>query len=165
LLPDSPADAAAQRRRWEHGHLRTLLTQVPRLILAGVARCRPDLLLLACDLAVPPLSLLTLLCAAGTLLNLAAWFVTGSSEWLVALLVAQVIALIALLVAWSRFARDSVSWLDILGLPIYVLYKVPLYLAAVIRPQRTWAPLPQSHKSPEVVAPTLKEVLCHEGVD
>ena len=37
VLPSGGAAAYRQRRRWEHGHLRTLLTQVPRLLLAAVS--------------------------------------------------------------------------------------------------------------------------------
>ncbi len=35
VLPVGRGSACRQRTRWEHGHLRTLLTQVPRLLLAA----------------------------------------------------------------------------------------------------------------------------------
>src|SRR5205807_1654519 len=62
-LPSGDKAAVAQRRRWEHGHLQTLLTQAPRLLAAGLLRCRPGLFGLGLELSVPPLSLLFLLWA------------------------------------------------------------------------------------------------------
>src|SRR5262249_37645431 len=55
--PDRQA-TLKQRTRWEHGHVHTLLTQSPRLLLAGVLRLRPGLIGLGLELAVPPISLL-----------------------------------------------------------------------------------------------------------
>jgi cellulose synthase/poly-beta-1,6-N-acetylglucosamine synthase-like glycosyltransferase len=57
-LPQHGAAARTQRTRWEHGHLKTLLTQVPRLTSLAVKHRRCDLAWLALDLAIPPLSLL-----------------------------------------------------------------------------------------------------------
>jgi hypothetical protein len=57
-LQQQQAVATTQRSRWEHGHLQTLLTQTPRLATASVGQKRFDLLAIALDLSVPPLSLL-----------------------------------------------------------------------------------------------------------
>ena len=57
-MPSSAKAALGQRTRWEHGHLQTLVTQVPRLFKAALRQRRLDLLSLAMELAVPPLSLL-----------------------------------------------------------------------------------------------------------
>ena len=43
----------SQRKRWEHGHLQTLLTQVPKLLLKGVMRMDREILAYALDLAIP----------------------------------------------------------------------------------------------------------------
>jgi hypothetical protein len=56
-LPQQQA-AKSQRTRWEHGHLQRLLTQTPRLATASVGQKRFDLMAIALDLSVPPLSLL-----------------------------------------------------------------------------------------------------------
>ena len=58
-LPQQTQAAKTQRTRWEHGHLQTLLTYVPKLIEASVKQTRIDLLASALDLCVPPLSLLS----------------------------------------------------------------------------------------------------------
>src|SRR5204863_991588 len=57
-LPQTQKAASTQRTRWEHGHLSTLLSQVPRLLLLAAKHRRWSLFCLACDLAIPPLSLL-----------------------------------------------------------------------------------------------------------
>jgi cellulose synthase/poly-beta-1,6-N-acetylglucosamine synthase-like glycosyltransferase len=56
-LPQQRAAARTQRTRWEHGHLRTLLVQSPRLVGLAIRHRRLSLLALALDLAIPPLSL------------------------------------------------------------------------------------------------------------
>src|SRR5439155_18560878 len=55
-LPSGRTAARGQRTRWEHGHLGTMLTQVPRLAREAVRQRRADLAGLALELGVPPLS-------------------------------------------------------------------------------------------------------------
>ena len=54
ILPQEQQAVKTQRTRWEHGHLQTLITQVPRLLKAAIIQRRFDLLVLAFDLGVPP---------------------------------------------------------------------------------------------------------------
>ena len=66
-FPSTPEAAAAQRQRWEQGHLHVLLTEViPFVWIAAVTR-NWRLLALCLDAAVPPLTLLGFL-ILGTLL-------------------------------------------------------------------------------------------------
>ena len=138
VLPGKKAAAASQRTRWEHGHLQTLLKQTPRLIAEAVKQRRIDLLAMAMDLAVPPLSLLCL--AWATMTGVAALAATlGTSWWPVAILGAGGTALAtAVLLAWSRYGRDVMPLRTLLAVPLYVLWKVPVYLAFVFRRQRDW---------------------------
>ena len=55
----SPEAEVAQRTRWEHGYLSTMLQRAPRLFLRGLTG-RPELIGCAADLTVPPLSLLAI---------------------------------------------------------------------------------------------------------
>lgn len=137
-LPSGRSAAVTQRTRWEHGHLRTLLGQVPRLVAASLRQRRADLLGLALELSVPPLSLLFLLWAvAGVGAGLLASF-TG--DWLPALILAGsgLAALLAVLAAWFRFGRDHLPWTSLLTAPAYALGKLPIYAAFLLRPQRAW---------------------------
>ena len=137
-LPQQQQAAASQRTRWEHGHMQTLLNYFPVLLKASIQQKRFDLLMMALDLAVPPLSLLVIL-----------WFVLVISAFLAGILGASWIPSIVLtisgfflltsiLVAWARFGRSDLPLIELLGIPLYLLWKIPLYLKFLMRPQRSW---------------------------
>ncbi len=132
-------DAYSQRTRWEHGHLRMILTQVPRLLKAMVIQRRFDLLILACDMAIPPLSLFILLWVGLVLLNLGALSLGVANVWsFVFSLLAGVPIIVGVWLAWHRFGRTllpSQNWKEI---PSYLLWKAPIYLKFMTRPQTRW---------------------------
>jgi cellulose synthase/poly-beta-1,6-N-acetylglucosamine synthase-like glycosyltransferase len=139
-LPTDRQAATSQRKRWEHGQLDTLLAYVPRLLLGGIRQRRLSLIALGLDLAVPPLALLSLfgggIFVLATLAYVAGWIgwlpLFGASASLVTLMVAIVLA-------WYRFGRDTIPWHYALLVPLYVLRKVPLYLSLALRgKQKTW---------------------------
>ena len=134
VLPVGGAAAYRQRRRWEHGHLRTLLTQVPRLLLAAVRQCRPALLGLALELSVPPLSMLLLFYLVTVLL----WSLVRSPLSGMVLAAEGVAAAVAMLAAWAQFRRKVLPFTSLLAIPFYVLVKVPILLGFLFRPQRSW---------------------------
>jgi cellulose synthase/poly-beta-1,6-N-acetylglucosamine synthase-like glycosyltransferase len=137
-LPDSSPAAATQRTRWEHGYLHTILTQCPRLIWKGFKTFRLDLLLVALDLAVPPLALLVLsgLVAVAVLL-VGAWL---SGNWwsILPLGLAAGAAGMGLCVAWAVFARKRLSLRAMASIPAYVLKKLPIYAGFLLHRQRVW---------------------------
>lgn len=138
-FPNTDVAARIQRTRWEHGHINTLLTAVPRLLKAGLEQRRWMLFGMALDLMVPPLALLTLLVAGTGILNLAvAGMLMGN--WLLPSLSAATLLLLAVSVAiaWSRFGRDIVSLRELLSVPWYVLSKLSIYISFVRRRQTTW---------------------------
>lgn len=137
-LPQQEQAAKSQRTRWEHGHLQTLLTQVPKLLKAAVVKGRFDLLAFALDLCIPPLSLLVMIwvvCMGGALFAGA----LGAS-WMPSIFLAiegQLI-FISIASAWAKFGRDDFPVQTLLSVPFYILWKIPLYLAFIIRPQKKW---------------------------
>jgi len=138
LLPQQKHAAKSQRTRWEHGHLQTLLTQVPKLLRASVRQKRFDLFAIALDLCVPPLSLLVMLWSAamgGALLAAG----LGIS-WMPTILLAMEGLLISISIvgAWIKFGRTNLPMLTLLAVPIYILWKIPLYFAFLVRPQTKW---------------------------
>jgi cellulose synthase/poly-beta-1,6-N-acetylglucosamine synthase-like glycosyltransferase len=134
VLPAGREAASRQRTRWEHGHLRTLLTQTPRLVLAALFRRRLDLLGLALELSVPPLSLLGLLYGVAWLL----WFAWPAPLAGMVLAGGGLAAGGAILAAWARFGRKFLPFTSLLAAPFYMLGKVPRFLAFLVRPQRLW---------------------------
>ncbi|QKD84215.1 glycosyltransferase family 2 protein [Thermoleptolyngbya sichuanensis A183] len=137
-LPSQRTSAKQQRTRWEHGHLQTLKTQVPRLLQAAIHQQRLDLLMLALDLGVPPLALLVLLWTASVLAAMAGFAVGGTILPLVISALAGAFLLVAVLLGWYRFGRSLVPLSAILAVPFYILWKIPLYVTFLFRPQTKW---------------------------
>lgn len=137
-LPQQGQAATSQRTRWEHGHLQTLTTQVPRLLKAAVKQRRWDLLIFGLDLSIPPLSLLVMM-----------WGVIGVGAIAAAILGASGLAMIivglnlslvlgAVFASWAKFARQEISGSALLAIPFYVLWKIPLYFKFLVKPQTQW---------------------------
>lgn len=138
VFPASATGLATQRRRWEHGHLGMLLDGAPRLLWQGLRSANLGLLALAVDLCIPPLALLALLMLAAVTTSTVAWWLLG---WTAPLLIAWASCaafVVAVLVAWARFARDTLSVTEMAGIPLYVLWKVPVYLRFALRRERNW---------------------------
>ena len=148
-LPERQAAAASQRTRWEHGHLATLIEHGPRLLLAGLARGRLELIALALDLMVPPLSLLAA-ALLGILALATAAAVLGASPVPMLLAAASVACLgIGTLVAWFAYGRALIRARDLLAVPFYVLWKIPLYFKFFTRgKQRGWQRTERSGEAP-----------------
>jgi hypothetical protein len=137
-LPREDKIAYGQRTRWEHGHLRTIATQAPRLFKAGIVHRNLQAIAMAMELSVPPLALLTLaLLTLGGGAAVAGWLGAG---WLAAKLLLGGIAAVAicLLCAWARFGRGVVPVSALLAAPIYIAWKIPMYLAFLFRRQTEW---------------------------
>ena len=137
-LPKQQKIAYGQRTRWEHGHLQTLLTQVPRMFKAGVRHRRVQAISLAMELSVPPLALLMMALIALTTASTAAGLVGAS--WLPAKLLAGGLFAIGacLLGAWAKFGRQSLPFTALLAAPVYVVWKVPMYFAFLFKRHTEW---------------------------
>jgi cellulose synthase/poly-beta-1,6-N-acetylglucosamine synthase-like glycosyltransferase len=137
-LPDRPAAFTSQRRRWEHGHLHTLLSQCPRLGWAFMKSGRISLAAMLIDLAVPPLSLVVAINVGLLALGAAAWAL-GGGWWPAAVSAAAIGVLTAAVgLAWWRFAREWMPFRFLLSVPVYVLTKLPLYATFLFRRQSAW---------------------------
>lgn len=132
------ANSRGQRSRWEHGFLDTARSQTGPLIYAATKRGSRHLAVLAAHLLVPPLALL--MSAASAALVVTAALGALSGNFAPVLLLAGVEALVGLLllVAWWREARSILPWRDLLRAPLYLLWKIPLYVAFLSRRQSEW---------------------------
>jgi hypothetical protein len=137
-LPDSPSAAATQRTRWEHGYLHTILAQCLRLVWKGCTGLRPGLLLVALDLAVPPLSLLVLIGLVAGVMSLVGAWLSGTWWALLPLGSAAGAAGMGLCMAWAVFARKRLPLRAMGSIPAYVLKKLPIYAGFLLNRQRTW---------------------------
>jgi cellulose synthase/poly-beta-1,6-N-acetylglucosamine synthase-like glycosyltransferase len=142
-LPPEQTAFITQRTRWEHGHLETAVTQIPRLLRLAIRDRRLDLFCLALDLSIPPLSLLLTSWCALTLCAVSA-FCLGASSWPTVLLGGGGMAMTVSMVAcWARFCRHEVGLTAIAAVPGYVLRKLPIYLRFFTRPQQGWVRTPR----------------------
>ena len=153
-LPSNSGSALGQRRRWEHGHLRTILHQVPRLLWHGLLRGKPAAWAMALDLLVPPLSLLLvlLLLAAGALAGLAA---LTAATWspVLAVVIALVAVVASVMLVWLKFGRSILPASSFPAVGSYVAWKVPMYVAFLFRPEKKWV---RTERAPETLPDPAK---------
>lgn len=137
-LPQQEQAAQGQRTRWEHGHLQTLLTQVPKLLNASIRQRRFDLFAIALDLCIPPVSLLVVMWAAVMAGALFAG-VLGAS-WIPAILLALegLLVFSSIVGAWAKFGQADIPMQALLAAPAYILWKIPLYFAFLGRRKKEW---------------------------
>ena len=119
-----------QRRRWEGGFLATGLKWGFREAVAGVANGRVRTILAGLDLMVPPLALFAILNAVALIAAALLTFVLSASWWPVAAqLFLLALAWVAVFAAWMREGRDFISLRVFARLPLYILWKLPMYLS------------------------------------
>ena len=137
-LPSQSSASISQRTRWEHGHLQMLKRYVPQLLGQAFIQRRWVLALMALDLAIPPLSLLVILWTG--IAAIAISFSLLTATWLPTILTATSgsILLLAVLMAWLGFGRQDLSIQTLFLFPFYLLWKIPLYLGFLIKPQEQW---------------------------
>ena len=128
----------AQRSRWEHGFLRTAASEGVPLLLRGVATASPNLATLGAHLLVPPLALLILLSLLGIAAMTAIGVISGHWGALVLGSAAFGFAGTALLAAWWRYGRDILPFTSLLRVPLYIVWKIPIYLGFFTRNQKHW---------------------------
>lgn len=137
-LPGQRSAAYTQRTRWEHGHLASMLRFVPRLAWHGLSKLRVKLIALALELGVPPLSLLV----AGLSVVIVACAALGlfGGSWVPLIVAGSACALLTLgvFLGWARFGREVISLSTLLTVPIYLVWKLPMYAKFLFKPQKRW---------------------------
>lgn len=126
-MPNKTAALNTQKTRWIQGHIRSLLTQSPRLLWQSIRQGRFELASMAIDLCIPPLSLLVYLW-------LAALVVTGTAAACGASVVPAVLmslggAWMATcgLIAWWAWCRDVLPAAQLRHVPVYIAGKFGIY--------------------------------------
>ncbi|BAZ08391.1 hypothetical protein NIES4071_01960 [Calothrix sp. NIES-4071] len=137
-FPSSTQAAKTQKTRWEHGHLQLIQTYVPILIKEAGCQKRLDMLGSVLDLCVPPLSLLVVIWLSVTIASLV--FGVLTTLWVPVIIAtsAGICFLTAIFIAWAKFASTELPLSQLLSIPLYILWKIPVYLKFVIKPQSTW---------------------------
>jgi cellulose synthase/poly-beta-1,6-N-acetylglucosamine synthase-like glycosyltransferase len=137
-FPNSSDGVQGQRMRWEHGHLRLLITEVPRLLVSSVFQRNTSLLALALDLSVPPLALLTLLAAAVWFAS-AGLYLYAKATFPLSVASADVVLLVlAVFMSWYRYGRQTITLGKLALAVVYALWKIPLYARFLVARQVSW---------------------------
>jgi len=137
-FPEQQAAEKTQRTRWEHGHLLTIVQQVPRLLKHAFLKMDWRLLGLALDIGVPPLSLLVLLSLLGLALLAVSSFWIGSYVALVLLLSSFTFCAIILVATWWKFGRDYLTLKELCSIPVYIVSKLSVYATFIFKRQKKW---------------------------
>ncbi len=137
--PASASASAMQRDRWERGFLSAARHAALPLLGQFLKSGKFSQLWLGLHLLTPPLALLILLSLLSTLLLALLHTFAGMGS---GPLLAQMglLLMIALLVgtAWARKGRDYVSLSTLFKIPLYVLWKLPIYARLLTGAERKW---------------------------
>ena len=137
-FPEESSAEQSQRKRWEHGHLSMIFTVLPGMLAVAAIKVSKDLFAMVLDLVVPPLALLSLITILLFIASSSMLVVSGESIAFKFSLVVLLALVSSILIAWLRWGRDTVSFTDLLMVPVYIVGKIPLYIAAVFKRQKDW---------------------------
>ena len=130
----SQAGTLIQRRRWEGGFLSLSFHNGARLVGRGIVRMNLRTMLAGLDLLIPPLALfatvnlavLAIAAGAAAAFDLSWWPIIAHGAALGA-------AVCAVAASWFGEGRKFISGSALLRIPLYVLWKLPLYAATARR--------------------------------
>ena len=129
----SGKSATSQRNRWEGGRFMLVKKMTLPLITLFANTGNTRYLYALAELATPPLSMLVMLfslATAGAFLVLkGAWLYLATSFWLI---------LVFYVISGQIQRRAPLStWLYLAAAPLYILWKIPLYAAMIVRKKST----------------------------
>ena len=137
-FPQKTSAKKSQRTRWEHGYLQTMISQIPRLLTISYKNQRSDLLFLALEISVPPISLLVIFWMLVLVIALLGGFLFNIWLPTILILILGLILTLSILCVWRKFGSDIISFKELLYVPFYLLWKIPLYLKFLVSPQQEW---------------------------
>jgi len=138
IFPEEALAEQSQRKRWEHGHLSMIFTVLPKMFVISIIKTSKDLLAMVLDLIVPPLSLLALMTILLFVSASCMLFIFNESTVFIFSLATLLTLAVSIFIAWFRWGRDTVSFTDLLMVPVYVIGKIPLYITAIFKRQKEW---------------------------
>lgn len=131
-------DTLTQRTRWEHGFIGTAIKHALPTLASGMRRGQLASVRLGLHLLVPPLALLFALGFALAILLGALAALGATAKPALTILAMMGGSLILLAVAWWREGRALLSFGAIFRIPLYVLWKIPVYLKLVRGAETEW---------------------------
>jgi cellulose synthase/poly-beta-1,6-N-acetylglucosamine synthase-like glycosyltransferase len=136
-FPVTDEGSRTQQRRWEQGHLGLIAAEIPGFLLTAVRRRNVDLLVLALDAAVPPLSLLAMMVLSFLLLGAGAWRLGMGLAAFVISLTAFLGLIVATTACWLKVGRNLLTPSSASTIAGAFLRKIPFYWRILIRRDRS----------------------------
>lgn len=121
-------NATSQRSRWEGGRFGLVKSMTAPLLRQFISTGRPKFLYAWADLALPPLGLLVLLFIPGSIAGILLgkfWVWISASYWM--------ITLWYFISGQIQRRAPLTTWLSLFAAPLYVLWKIPIYLKMAVR--------------------------------
>lgn len=143
-FPEQTAAELTQRTRWEHGHLQTIIAQLPALVKESWQRKSWPLLALALDIGVPPLSLQVMVTCLSLFLLLILPNAISATAFTVLLLSFSFFAAM-LIGVWWHHGRAYLSIKELAGIPFYVMSKLSIYFGFIFKRQKDWVRTDRDH--------------------
>ena len=137
-VPASASGTIKQRQRWEGGFLATSLSRAVPTALRALGRGDLRGVWAGLSLLVPPLALLVLMDVAMIAALIMLSLFGASLLPAIVLIVAIIIAAIGIALAWRQVGRPFLSPAAAASLPLYALWKVPLYLKLARGKPQNW---------------------------
>jgi cellulose synthase/poly-beta-1,6-N-acetylglucosamine synthase-like glycosyltransferase len=142
----SSKNASSQRSRWESGRFALVSSMGLPLLGLFFRTLRTQYLVAFAELTIPPLSLLSVLFAIGTILA----FSLLSGAWISIVIAWWLILVLYVLSGQIQRKAPLSTWLVLTAAPFYILWKIPLYAAMLIRKKSdTWIRTTREHQHPE----------------
>jgi cellulose synthase/poly-beta-1,6-N-acetylglucosamine synthase-like glycosyltransferase len=123
----SSEGAMTQRRRWEEGSIKIILSEVPRLLYTAIRDRNLGLLALTLDLIVPPLTLLMILAVVVVLVSAGATLIGVPSTAFFVSAAGLAALAIAVTLSWLTYGRDVLPLASVFLIVKYAAGKIPLY--------------------------------------
>jgi cellulose synthase/poly-beta-1,6-N-acetylglucosamine synthase-like glycosyltransferase len=136
-FPVTDEGSRNQQRRWEQGHLGLIAVEIPGFLLTAIRRRNVDLLALALDAAVPPLSLLAMMVLSFLLLGAGARALGMGSAAFVISLTAFLGLILAMTGCWLKVGRNLLTPSSAFTIAGGFLRKIPFYWRIFIRRDRS----------------------------
>jgi cellulose synthase/poly-beta-1,6-N-acetylglucosamine synthase-like glycosyltransferase len=136
-FPVTDEGSRTQQRRWEQGHLGLIAAEIPGLLLTAIRRRNVDLLVLALDAAVPPLSLLAMMVLSFLLLGAGAWRLGMGSAAFVISLTAFLGLIAATTGCWLKVGRNLLPPSSAFTITGAFLRKITFYWRILMRRDRS----------------------------
>jgi cellulose synthase/poly-beta-1,6-N-acetylglucosamine synthase-like glycosyltransferase len=140
LVTSAPASGVAaitQRTRWEHGFILTALTVAPQMMMRGIRTLDWASFWLGMHLIVPPLALAFGIAGLALVMTLMLGAFSSFAPAL-GLAVITAVAGIAVMCGWRVVGRAALPFSTLLRVPLYVAWKLPIYLKLARGADRRW---------------------------